>query len=73
MDAVKATIGHDDDHITITGLGSHRRDDGVHGWDVPCGYAGTAEVPNQLGFGQTLGLRERRAEHGRQNDLIGSR
>ena len=71
VDASEATVGHQHDDITWSMLAHDRVHDGVDVWNVTSLLTAALKIVDQLHRIEALGFRQRRPEHGREDDLIG--
>src|SRR6188474_2711348 len=71
MDTAKAAVRHEDDQISGFSLFHDRRHDVVDRRGRPRTLTRAFEVAHELLSGEPLGLWQTRAEHGRNDDLVG--
>ena len=71
MNAAKAAVRHEDNQVSGFFLFDDRRHDVVDRRGRPRTLTRAFEVAHELLSGQPLGLRQTRAEHGCNDDLVG--
>src|SRR5688572_28693098 len=71
VDAAKAAVRHQDDHIAVAVLAYDRRDDLVVVGDVACAGAGLPQVRDKPLGVESLCFRQRGSEDSRQDDFVG--